>query len=441
MQRTKKHNGKAGTRHICLLGASFATRNLGVSVLSDGAIGFLFKAFPEVSICLVDYSRRKDVYTGSWEGQAVMVDTVPVRFSKNILLRNNIGVLFIMALLLRFLGKGKLRAMVLRAFPALGTLAASKINCGISGGDSFSDIYGMRRFLYVSLPMIVAQLTGVPFVMLPQTYGPFQSRLSRIIARHILRKSALVFTRDTDGQSKLDELFDRGYSVPQARFCPDVAFAVEPRPVDHGRMPGLLDGRRGRKVIAGLNVSGLLYIGGYSGENMFGLRDEYPEVVQQVARALLSSGADRVMLIPHVRGGREHAESDTTASYKLASRLRETGTDNIEIVEGIEEHRELKFIIGRCDLFVGSRMHSCIAALSQGVPTIGLAYSDKFHGVLESAGAGDWVVDLRTTDARASAGAVAKGMKSRKKMAERLSKTRGRIDSSLVHSAHELRKI
>jgi len=40
-------------------------------------------------------------------------------------------------------------------------------------------------------------------------------------------------------------------------------------------------------------------------------------------------------------------------------------------------------------------MHACIAALSQGVPAVGLAYSDKFLGVFESAGVGSVVIDLR----------------------------------------------
>ena len=57
--------------------------------------------------------------------------------------------------------------------------------------------------------------------------------------------------------------------------------------------------------------------------------------------------------------------------------------------------RELKWVIGRTDFFIGSRMHACIAALSQSVPAVGLAYSDKFLGVFQSAGVGEAVIDLR----------------------------------------------
>ena len=43
-------------------------------------------------------------------------------------------------------------------------------------------------------------------------------------------------------------------------------------------------------------------------------------------------------------------------------------------------------------------MHSCIGALSSGVPAAGLAYSLKAQGVFETCGLGEHVADLRTLD-------------------------------------------
>src|SRR5690606_11977077 len=68
----------------------------------------------------------------------------------------------------------------------------------------------------------------------------------------------------------------------------------------------------------------------------------------------------------------------------------------VHILEGEYDQSELKHIIGNCNFFIGSRMHSCIAALSQGIPAVGVAYSRKFAGVFESVCMNDWVVDLRT---------------------------------------------
>ena len=55
----------------------------------------------------------------------------------------------------------------------------------------------------------------------------------------------------------------------------------------------------------------------------------------------------------------------------------------------------MKTLIGKCDVFVGSRMHACIGAVSQCVPTVSLAYSDKFKGVMAPLGESSVVVDLR----------------------------------------------
>jgi polysaccharide pyruvyl transferase WcaK-like protein len=59
---------------------------------------------------------------------------------------------------------------------------------------------------------------------------------------------------------------------------------------------------------------------------------------------------------------------------------------------------EIKWVIGQCDFFLGSRMHACIAALSQSVPAVCLAYSRKFIGVMESIGCGEVTVDLCALD-------------------------------------------
>lgn len=54
----------------------------------------------------------------------------------------------------------------------------------------------------------------------------------------------------------------------------------------------------------------------------------------------------------------------------------------------------MKGIISKCDLFVGARMHSNIAALSSKVPTLAISYSHKFKGIMEQMGQGDYVIDV-----------------------------------------------
>ncbi len=56
---------------------------------------------------------------------------------------------------------------------------------------------------------------------------------------------------------------------------------------------------------------------------------------------------------------------------------------------------ELKNVIGHCDFFRGARMHSCIAAASQCIPTVVLAYSPKAKSVFGMINNESAVVDLK----------------------------------------------
>jgi len=179
------------------------------------------------------------------------------------------------------------------------------------------------------------------------------------------------------------------------RFCPDVAFTLEA--VEPASLPltptGLVLGRG--ELVVGLNVSGLLYMGGYTGRNMFGLRDEYHSLIDQLVDTLLTTGA-KILLVAHEFGAEREEEACLAILESFGSRY----PGRVFALGRPLSERELKWVIGRTDFFIGSRMHSCIAALSQYVPSVGLAYSDKFKGVFESAGVGDSIIDLREVEMR-----------------------------------------
>ena len=139
-------------------------------------------------------------------------------------------------------------------------------------------------------------------------------------------------------------------------------------------------------------------MGGYSRNNMFGLRAEYVALLEGLIRFLIEAKDGSVLLIPHVLG--DHGESDSKACRSVYESLHSAFPDRLTILRRNYSSNELKSIIGRCDLFFGSRMHACIAAASQCVPTVSLSYSDKFAGVMETLGADSQVADLRTMNKR-----------------------------------------
>src|SRR5207237_1233931 len=92
-------------------------------------------------------------------------------------------------------------------------------------------------------------------------------------------------------------------------------------------------------------------------------------------------------------------EGDEQACAAVMSELHPSFPTRLFYVKAPYDEMQIKSIMAKCDLFVGARMHACIGALSQMVPAVGMAYSDKFVGVFDSLGLGEGVADLRALSA------------------------------------------
>jgi polysaccharide pyruvyl transferase WcaK-like protein len=235
---------------------------------------------------------------------------------------------------------------------------------------------------------------------LPQTYGPYRSLFSKYLASYIILKAKKVFTRDKEGFFYLQSLLKKKYSAITPVFCPDVAFTMDPQSITNPHICPPLPPET--KPLIGLNINGLMYNGGYTQNNMFALALDYPLFIYQLITQLLADIKNaRILLIPHTFGKDDDVNSDPYASKAILARIEQTAghlLPRIHLLQSEHNAHELKSLIGSCHYFIGSRMHSCIAALSQGVPAIGVAYSYKFIGVFNSIGLGHAVIDARVCD-------------------------------------------
>jgi polysaccharide pyruvyl transferase WcaK-like protein len=377
---------------VCLLGASLDGGNLGVCALASALVGLIRQARPDARVLLLYGERRggvRPVPLGG--GAAARVRVLNYRLSPRARLGEHLLWIFLLALLWR-LGP-PLRRRLERGNLWLHALRQADFIGDIHAGDSFSDIYGLRRFAVGLLPDVIALLLGKRLVFLPQTYGPFASAPARAAARAVLRRAGRCYARDRESLAAIQRLLGQG-GAPAASFCPDVAFALEP--VKGGFVtiqPPLLPRAAAAPPLVGLNISGLLAIGGYSRDNMFELACDYNALIEGLIEALMRRSDAHLLIVSHVLD--DSAESDLPAALKTWRRSFAKHERRLHLVTGRYGPAHIKQVIGLCDLFIGSRMHACIAALSQGIPALGIAYSLKFRGVFESAGVEDLVLDAR----------------------------------------------
>src|SRR3989339_62949 len=380
--------------NVCILGANFATGNLGVGALAMGTIKCVNYAHPKARIFIMDYSVRGDMYHCRVNDRVVDVPLVNIRYSWKLFLPNNIVTLLALAFLARIAPGERLGRFIIRHNRCLRELRETDLVASLAGGDRFSDIYGFGRFIYVILPQFLALLIGRKLVQMPQTIGPFQRRFARTIAKQIVRHSYRILSRDQESISDLALMAPADQGEPRPAFCYDLGFILDPvRPAS--KTPTDIEKlRKDHGSVCGINISGLLMMGGYTHKNMFELETDYRDIVFDVVNFILSHKTGAVLLVPHVLG--KSAESDETAIVSVLAEMRTTHAERLYSVSGAYDQNGIKYIIGMCDFFIGSRMHACIAALSQAVPTIGIAYSRKFWGVMKSIGMEGLWVDPRS---------------------------------------------
>ena len=235
----------------------------------------------------------------------------------------------------------------------------------IGEGDSFSDIYGLKRFLFYWLSKNIVCSLNIPLVLSPQTIGPFETVIARLLAKQVMLRCYRIFARDHLSSEYLAALGVTGNTDEAI----DVAF----------RLPFVRQHYETKKVNVGINVSALLFNGGYTSNNQFGLSIDYADTIKKLIAEFCNKPEVQVHLISHVIVPEFPIEDDFSVSKKLAEEF-----PNVIVAPQFSRPGDAKSYISGMDYFFGARMHACIAAFSAGVPVIPMAYSRKFNGLFES---------------------------------------------------------
>lgn len=282
--------------------------------------------------------------------------------------------------------KGKARTFVKRLINYQNISNTAKVYkssdyiLDIGQGDSFADIYGEERFNGINLIHREAMKLHKPYCLLPQTIGPFKDEAIKAEAVKAISDADIVMARDKQSydytrqiapqQKNLKEYIDVAFFLPYTRQQFDENF-----------------------IHIGLNVSALLWHGGYTQDNQFGLKDDYQKTVCGIISYFLNQQNVKLHLIPHVVGSERYIENDYAVSFDLQ---KEFNNPNLILSPLFLSPVDAKDYISGMDFFMGARMHSTIAAFSSGVPVVPMAYSRKFNGLFIDTLSYNHLADLKT---------------------------------------------
>ncbi|OQW92652.1 MAG: hypothetical protein BWK78_01030 [Thiotrichaceae bacterium IS1] len=413
---------KISSPKIWLLGATFETANMGINALAESSLKCIITHWPQAELTLRAHQQEMTQMV-TVMGQTVKIQRVGLYFGKNIFLPNHVYRLIVSALLVRGLPIAWWRRKLEQHNPCFKLIMSADLVTDITGGDSFSDIYGNTKFIRNLLPKLLFVAAGKPVVLLPQTYGPFNSKWAKWFASYLLARMTAIYSRDSQGLEEVKKLLGPKLAAQKIiRFIPDVAFVLETEPPVAALLESIEQFKTQGQIIVGINISGLLYNGGESAHRQFGLNSDYRKMMSNIIKMFLAYDKIIVVLVPHVFSDKSLVESDPQACDLIREQFREDYPHRVFLVEDHLNHKQVKYLIGRCDFFLGARMHACIGALSQAIPAIGMAYSGKFKGVFDSVGMGDTVVDLRSETEEQILAKIQAAFAKRQEHAEKLRK-------------------
>lgn len=244
----------------------------------------------------------------------------------------------------------------------------------ISFGDGFSDIYNPKGVFWNTLIKQIANKSKAKLVLLPQTYGPFNSKLLEMQAADAIKHAELVLSRDV-----LSTEYVKHIAGITPETVTDLAFSLpysEPQKNDDSILR------------VGINVSGLLWKGGFYKENQFGLTVNYRKYIETIIGKLTNQPNTEVHLIPHVIETIQGSnDGDLFVNDFLAEKY-----PNLIKAPAFNDPIETKNYIAQMDVVTAARMHATVDSFSSGVPVIPFAYSRKFEGLYGSIGY-DYIID------------------------------------------------
>lgn len=249
----------------------------------------------------------------------------------------------------------------------------------IAEGDSFTDIYGDVRFRKICNSKYYFGRRVKKQVLLPQTIGPFNRSENEKAAFKAMGYADMVISRDSQSFR-----YTAG-KLPADRIAEsiDVAFYLPYSRTDF----------EGGKTHVGVNISGLLWNGGYTRNNQFGMKTDYKKLMLGILQYFNEQEDIQLHLVSHVIPEHQPVEDD----YEAARVLQEAFPRAI-LAPRFDTPIAAKSYISGLDFFTGARMHACIAAFSTGVPVFPLAYSRKFNGLFIETLQYQWLGDCVNTN-------------------------------------------
>ncbi len=261
----------------------------------------------------------------------------------------------------------------------------------ITGGDIFTSDYGdMTSYIEIAER---ANAHNVPVILAAHSVGPFATEAAVSQFKTIKKLATLISIRETASLRYIAEHFD--YPADDFPLVADPAFLLTPASDSdddllkyYGLQPDM--------PVVGISCSaGVTSFKGETQRQRNTLYDDHCDALCRVCEVVSRQLQSQILLIPHVQE-RDPGNDDRIVANDIVKRLGYQTDVKVAFLNHTSE--EFKYLLGKCTFVIAERMHAAIGALSSGVPTCIVRYSQKADGLVDDLFSGSSQKPLITLD-------------------------------------------
>lgn len=243
------------------------------------------------------------------------------------------------------------------------------------GGGFLHDSHG-PAFLKHLFSLEIAARLETPVMVYAQSIGPFRSERFARLTSSVLNRVDYITLRDQISETYLAEI---GVSAPPCQVTADAAFLLDS---EIYRDKTLLEEIQQSKLPIGITVRDWKYP---NSEDPSEKRENYrEEMARYVDELVVGLDGDIFFFC--------HTPSDADEARRIMT--RSNNRNRMCILDPDIPPRELKYLTGEVDLFIGTRMHSTIFSMGMGTPTISIPYLPKSSDLMSRLELDDLVLKI-----------------------------------------------
>lgn len=237
-----------------------------------------------------------------------------------------------------------------------------------ASGFAFGDQHPKWRAEDFAQKLEMMRKRNSKIVLMPQALGPFENPDNQKTFKRIFNASDLVFARE---QVSYDYVKDLVGESPKLHLAPDFTNLIKPLKKEEIGSSGKVCVVPNQRMIekATKKEEADAYI---------------PLLVKMIQKVKLLGETPFILI---------HGSHDEELLGGIFNGLGH----KLDVVRE-SDPVEIKRIIGRSKLLIGSRFHALVSALSQGVPSIATSWSHKYKMLFEDYGCGELILSVMASD-------------------------------------------